>query len=261
MTDPTSEPAPAIFNCIEPHAPDLVRLVDGTPAVDAAALFAKVITHFDRNVRVLALELDAAGYRVSKGATYAVIAHLAGRAVRDLRQRGKVREEPPPEPQPLPDGRCSCASAQPCSAEGECSVCGGDGPRRWSEVAGEAVCSCAEIQRADPLRHFTGCARREPLPAGHPQAAPPPPATVPGGPMTFAELRQVGGLMIRRAVAGLLGEHPIPKPAAAEVATALDELAAQLDRDSDAMTRTTARSAYLDAADRVREVRCRLALE
>lgn len=36
---------------------------------------------------------------------------------------------------------------------------------------GPDACRCPVIQAADPLRHFTGCPRREPLPEGHPNAA------------------------------------------------------------------------------------------
>lgn len=40
--------------------------------------------------------------------------------------------------------------------------------RSHGAVAVMIVCRCPEIQAADPLRHFTGCPLREPLPEGHP---------------------------------------------------------------------------------------------
>ncbi len=39
-----------------------------------------------------------------------------------------------------------------------------------TRTAPESPCTCAEIQRKDPLRHFRECPLREDLPAGHPQA-------------------------------------------------------------------------------------------
>lgn len=46
-------------------------------------------------------------------------------------------------------------------------------PRRDTRVSiglVDGACSCAAIQAADPLRHFSGCPLREPLPDGHPMA-------------------------------------------------------------------------------------------
>lgn len=44
--------------------------------------------------------------------------------------------------------------------------------RKAREGEGDDVsaCRCPAIQAADPLRHFTGCPLREPLPEGHPAA-------------------------------------------------------------------------------------------
>lgn len=49
-----------------------------------------------------------------------------------------------------------------CTEEDECD--------HTTRTAPESPCTCAEIQRKDPLRHFRECPLREDLPPGHPQA-------------------------------------------------------------------------------------------